>query len=68
MRAEVRVRDLQRDHDRIAAAPFELAGQPGRRLHLRNRIAQDEIDPGRAAVTLQHEVSSSAKRLTHDGR
>ena len=53
-RPDISRRELQRDHDPVTAALVKLARQPARRFHLRDRIADDEIEPRRAAVAVEH--------------
>src|SRR4051794_15731978 len=46
---------LQRDHDRVRAARREALRDAGRRFHLRDRIADGDVDAGGAVEGSEHE-------------
>src|SRR3954454_6123109 len=47
--------DLQRDHDPVMAARVEALRDAGRRFHLRDRVADGDVDAGRAVEGREHE-------------
>jgi hypothetical protein len=53
-RADIGWCELQRDHDPVPAALVKLARQPARRFYLRDRIADDDAEPRRAAIAVEH--------------
>src|SRR3954471_2548285 len=46
--------DLQRDHDPVMAARVEALRDAGRRFHLRDRVADGDVDAGRAVEGREH--------------
>ncbi len=53
---EVRGRDMQGHADRVDLARLKFARQAGRRLRLRDRIADDQVKPRRAIEEFQHDI------------
>src|SRR3954454_7831896 len=46
--------DLQRDHDPVVAARVEALRDAGRRFRLRDRVADGDVDAGRAVEGREH--------------